>query len=334
MVAGSSSLSSSSVMPRTLALYSSNIFRRIKGKNLFGKIGLFPQSYTTSDATVLQPQPTPQNGAQPVAAAPPQAEADTFLQTLREESNSAVSTPNGQKSTEDNDGVMRATLTDVQEAIEQLGRNNRDGNGSFSFASSRATNSDHETDTEGAQSNDENGESWHKGARSNLAEKARKQQELLRKEQEAYDEELRRHAPVLTEQISEPPIEFEMSDESEDEHEHGLTTNTPFGRREHAHISEEEEDEDQVPLKVLKDTNARPTTPKTAKPAPQRSHIDLSNQWTAVTDNSMDPPPETARQQHFTPAAAPNTNGVSEAKAMNGDASIKPFLQASEVCHF
>ena len=98
-------------------------------------------------------------------------------------------------------------------------------------------------------------------------------------------------------------------------------------------VVEEEEDEDQVPLKVLKD-NARPTTPKTAKPASQRSHTELSNPWSAARDNSMDPPPETARQQHFIAMPVPSTNGASEAKAMNGDASIKPFLQPSDVCHF
>ena len=340
-----------SPMPRPFRLNSANVFRHLKGKNLFGKIGLFPQSYTTSDAAVLQPQPTPQNGATSadIVAAP----TDSSLQTLNEESTSNVETPNGKKSSEGNDGVMRATMTDVQEAIEQLGRNNRDGNGSFSFASSRShsrsratLNSEHETDTDGGlQSNEEeNGEAWHKGARSNLAEKARRQQELLRKEQEAYDEELRRHAPVITEQISEPRIEFELSDESEDEHEHehepGSSANAPFGRRKHEHISEaEEEDEDQVPLKVLKEINksSQPTTPRTPKgarpsTAPSGQRL-LSSPWSAGTDapdDSLGPPPETARQQHFPPAPAAGTNGVSEVKALNGDAAIK----ASEVASF
>lgn len=325
------------LLPHLPMLYCFNIssfnpLRRLKGKNLFGKIGLFPQSYTTSDATVLQPQPTtPQDAVHSTTAS---AQPDSALQTLKEESTSNIGTPNGKKSSESNDGVMRATMTDVQEAIEQLGRSNRDGNGSFSFASSRATNSDRGMDTDDTQSNDENaegGESWHKGARSNLAEKARKQQELLRKEQEAYDEELRRHAPVLAEHVSEPPIEFEMSDESEDEHEDeaNLTTVTSFGRRQHEHISEEDEDDDQIPLKTLKENGVRPVTPKTATPEPQRDRSNLANPWGA--DDVLGPPPETARQQNFSPSSGAATNGPSEARAINGDGSIRPFAQAPEV---
>jgi hypothetical protein len=299
----------------SLSFFSPRFRRILQGKNLFGKIGLFPQSYTTEDPNESQSQPTPQAGDQPVPSGFP----EPHLQNVNEEKNSTTATPNGKQSTESNEGVMRATMTDVQEAIEQLGRSNRDGNGSFTFSSTHATDTDRETDTEGGmQSNDENTEAWHKGARSNLAEKARMQQELLRKEQEAYDEELRRHAPILNDHEPAPPISFELSDESEDEHEPDLSTDAPFGHREHDHISEVDEDEDQVPLQLLRE-NGRPTTPKIAKSQADRSRTDLSSPRSF--NSIIEPPPETARQTSFTAAqpkamtSSPSVNGTSSPKA-------------------
>ena len=265
--------------------FSRNILRPLKGKNLFGKIGLFPQSYTTSDPSVVQnPAPPQPNGQESATPAP--------LHTLNEEAE-GTSTPEKVEKAE-GQGVMRATMTDVQEAIEQLGRNNRDGNGSFSFASSH-TDTDRDTDTEvKSTTGDLDGEAWHKDARSALAEKARRQQELLRREQEAYDAELQRMTPVLTDDMVEPPIQFELSDESEDEEEEGLdrglSANTLFPRREHEHISEEDEDDE---ISVRQKPNDRPITPKASSLSSKRSRS------SKVSIPEQEAPPETARQIYF-----------------------------------
>ncbi|KAL5507750.1 BOI2 [Sanghuangporus vaninii] len=289
-----------------------------QGRNLFGKIGLFPQTYTTSDPAVVQNPAAPQtNGHNSRGAVTPAS-----LHTLNEEAEDTAVTPDNEKKDEGH-GVMRATMTDVQEAIEQLGRNDRDGNGSFSFASTH-TDTDRDTDTEAGG---ENGEAWHKGARSNLAEKARKQQELLRQEQEAYDAELKRHAPLLIEQISEPPLQFEMSDESEDEEEefeHGPTTNTLFPRRNHDHISEEEEDDvDSVRQRAIE----QPITPKAAAYSPKQTPS--SNLSKPEESQELEvQPPETARQISFpTPTHFPTeTSGRPQTPVIATD---KPHLDGN-----
>src|ERR1700722_6432990 len=98
----------------------------------------------------------------------PATSVPSTLQTLREESESATTPAQASESAEQ-DGVMKATMTDVQKAIEQLGRTNgdtdrddKDGRRSFSFT----TVSREETDTE-EEHLDEN---WAKGARKRLAE--------------------------------------------------------------------------------------------------------------------------------------------------------------------
>lgn len=283
-----------------MKLFSHIRLRHFQGKNLFGKIGLFPQSYTTSDPNIFNnstPQPAPQTNGNGV----PEDNGPTTLQTLKEDSEANDEASEAVKKGEHN-GVMKATMTDVQEAIEQLGRNDRDGTGSFSFASTHTTDreleSDRETDASAGP------ESWHKEARSNLAEKARQQQEQLRKEQEAYDAELRLHAAVLPEHIPEPPIEFDVSDESEGEEdlspvEPGPAADTLFPRRDHAHISEEEEeDEESVRQQHIKNT---PMTPRAmshdTEPQSAVSGTKFSNPWNEVdTDEKI---PETARQSSF-----------------------------------
>ena len=279
-------------MPSFISLISRKCLRHLQGRNLFGKVGLFPQTYTTSDPTVVQNPPAPQTNGHDSKGAP----APASLHTLNEEAEDAPVIADTEKK-EGGHGVMRATMTDVQEAIEQLGRNDRDGNGSFSFASTH-TDTDRDTDVEASV---ENGEAWHKGARSNLAEKARQQQELLRQEQEAYDAELKRHAPPLVEQLSEPPIQFELSDESEgedeEEFERGPTSNTLFPHRNHDHISEEEEDDvDSVRQRAIE----QPITPKA--PAQPQSPKQAPSNNLSLPEETQDldvQPPETARQISF-----------------------------------
>lgn len=297
-----------------------------QGRNLFGKVGLFPQSYTTSDPSVVQNPAAPQANGHDAAASAASA-TTASLQTLNEEPEDAsAATPEANKKDE-GQGVMRATLTDVQEAIEQLGRNDRDGNGSFSFASTH-TDTDHDTDTD-ANSNADGlgGESWHKGARSNLAEKARQQQELLKREQEVYEAELQLHAPVLTEQTSEPPIAFEMSDESEDEGdeelEHGPAAGMLFPRREHEHISEEEEDD---AVSARQQPNDHPVTPRAVSHSPKHSPSPKQKPSSISTPEDGDDleghPPETARQVSF-----PTENRSASGSPSRGLATKEPHLE-------
>ncbi|KAH8118838.1 hypothetical protein DFH11DRAFT_1569588 [Phellopilus nigrolimitatus] len=274
-----------------------------QGRNLFGKIGLFPQSYTTSDPSAVQPpaaSSTNGNDAPDPAPAPP-------LQTLGEEAETASVVSDGNDKAErdgaDGDRVMRATLTDVQEAIEQLGRKDRDGGGSFSFGSlrdggstDREGDTDHEMDTETGTGN-RNGEAWHKGARSNLAEKARQQQELLQREQADYDAEMKLHAPIIAARLSEPPIEFEMSDESEGEddldHEPAVT-DTLYPRRDHAHIPEEEEEDEGL---GWQQTNGHATTPKAVSHDPEPEPSESLN--VPRSEDTASSLPATARQLAF-----------------------------------
>jgi hypothetical protein len=113
-------------------------------------------------------------------------------------------------------------MTDVQKALEQLGRSNHDLDGSFSFASGQDTENDTETDTDFEAENDKT-EDWHKGARRKLAEKARRAVEEAEKlEMLMNGYESRSVAP---------PIESEPSDESEGETTNDLVTsgNTKWG---------------------------------------------------------------------------------------------------------
>jgi hypothetical protein len=139
------------------------------------------------------------------------------------------------------DEVMKATLTDVQKAIEQLGRNHGDNDGdrSFSFAS---TQDDRDTDTDfdlsdldGAD-NGEDVEGWHRGARLKLAEKARRAVEEAEK-LEAMMGGLGSNSERRT---VAPPIEVELSDESEDEMDReGFSNRIPAFQR----IPEEDEND-------------------------------------------------------------------------------------------
>ena len=136
-------------------------------------------------------------------------------------------------------------MTDVQKAIEQLGRDDAgdDGDGamSFSFASTRdganTENSDTDfdfSDYDGTGINGNDGEDWHKGARRKLAAKAKRAVEEAEKlESMMGNNENGRRAIA-------PPIEVDFSDESEAEDDADLTKSSNFHRN-HPHIPEEDE---------------------------------------------------------------------------------------------
>ncbi|KAF9069085.1 hypothetical protein BDP27DRAFT_1325996 [Rhodocollybia butyracea] len=213
-----------------------------QGRNLAGKTGLFPQSYT--------------------APAPDIDPTSSTLQPLNEEPEIESPQPklpaillNGNEGVGDGDEVMKATLTDVQKAIEQLGRNHGssvDGDGarSFSFASTRDDrDTDHESETDYDLSDTDNPEADgddehhnHKNTRQRLAEKARKAVE------EAEKLEMMIGGMATGSRSNAPPIEVELSDESDgEEDEEEYTRSSSFMRR-HSAIKEEDEENTQSPL--------------------------------------------------------------------------------------
>jgi hypothetical protein len=236
-----------------------------KGKNKDGAFGLFPQSYTTTVAPappefIIQPEPIP-----PAV----DVHTPTLLHSLQEEPEniSIQGSPNPDAVTNGTNGaepsqnheVMKATMTDVQKAIEQLGKNDADGSRSFSFASSRDGDwTDRELDSEGET--DGEGETWHTNARQKLAEKARLAN------QKAADEH---NTPPM--RVSVPPIEVELSDESEAEDDDDLQpphSSSPFSRI-HPHIPEEEEEEHKRQVQESIDNEpATAVIPEVTPPSP------------------------------------------------------------------
>lgn len=215
-----------------------------QGRNPAGQVGLFPQSYTSptppSSSTITFPDNSTRESS--ASNAPPSAVA---LQSLPEEAEVAT---NGSKATNgeskherkisEGDVMMRATMTDVQRAIEQLGRNDRDGARSFSFASSHGDYSERsETETEDdreGEGDDELG--WHKDARKKLAQRAQRENEQ-RQAREAEEQE----------RVMIPPIDVEVSDESDADDE-----DSPASPRRHPaypKITEEDEEEAEESLR-------------------------------------------------------------------------------------
>ena len=255
-------------------------FLSLKGRNLSGKIGLFPQSYTapappSAEAIALAASSSPSASDGDVSDTGLQSK--TLLQPLPEESESgtpdfASPTPapaihiNGHDTNEDTneqnganrDQVMKATMTDVQKAIEQLGRGrgpNEDGDGarSFSFASSREDrDTEGETDDTDIDMSDldrgDGEQGWHKGARRKLAEKARRaveEAEKLEMMMGGLGMGNRTSIGSVNGRLVAPPIEVEVSDESEGEEDHEDFTGHSGGYpRDHPFIPEEDEDVD------------------------------------------------------------------------------------------
>ncbi|KAK7470077.1 hypothetical protein VKT23_001518 [Stygiomarasmius scandens] len=250
-----------------------------QGRNTSGKVGLFPQSYTTStppsdSVATLGETDTDDDDAQQQQSLQPLHEEQE--QEQEQELEVRPKTPsgapaiyvNGASPGAGSDGeMMRATMTDVQQAIEQLGRGRaRSGSNSFmdedkslnySFASSvhnTDTENEHEhagtgtdTDTDFDMDDEGNGDvdaagEWHKGARKRLAEKARKAVEEAEKL-----EAMMGGGSGSGGRSSAPPIAVELSDESEDEmedeDEDGEYTKSSSYFRRHSRIPEEDEEE-------------------------------------------------------------------------------------------
>lgn len=272
-----------------LPIYINNILihHPLQGKNLAGKTGLFPVAYTApappSDTAAaaapqaseshsepptngthggLQPLPEesePESSSTNIVSPVPKPPPVTFLNgqdydtDAHHPDDASLNMPD-----EPHNEVMKATMTDVQKAIEQLGRragNGEDGDGSrsFSFASTR-DGGDTETETDidlsdvdGPSSADASGSDWHKTARKRLADKARRAVE------EAEKLEAIMSSDANARRALQPPIEVELSDESDDE---GDFTRVSKFQRNHSYILEEDENEAEA------DRNSRKEVPE------------------------------------------------------------------------
>ncbi|KAI0301517.1 hypothetical protein B0F90DRAFT_1717728 [Multifurca ochricompacta] len=218
-----------------------------QGRNLAGKVGLFPESYTQFAPPSSKPPPAAvpvaappsapaENGISPVASlsspervAFESSHSDSVLISINKNATrSHTSKTNGE--------VMRATMTDVQQAIEQLAhKDDFDGSRSFTFSSTRDESTDHGTDHE--TDTDVDGEDWHKSARQKLAEKAKKSAEKQAAREAAEGR------VSLSVRSAAPPIDVELSDDSGDEEDAPLNGH----RRRHSHIPEEDEEDTTAP---------------------------------------------------------------------------------------
>ncbi|KIY43160.1 hypothetical protein FISHEDRAFT_62927 [Fistulina hepatica ATCC 64428] len=233
----------------------------IQGRNLSGKVGLFPQSYTAAASS------------EPIVEES-QSLKHTTLQPLTEESGpeSTRATTSPKTDTHPEDGVMKATMTDIQKAIEQLGSPRDDGR-SFSFTSSRDDTDDTgSVVSDGDEYGSHNG-NWHKDARQKLAEKARK-----------AVEEAEKLEKMMGSNRMAPPINAELSEESDEEEENVEYTSSSFRPR-YSYIPEEEEepseheprdesirDESELPTASAAQTSFTVQRPESPAPSASTSH--------------------------------------------------------------
>lgn len=331
-----------------------------QGCNLAGKVGLFPVSYTapappeaesapsTSNEpsvaakSVLQPLPEESETEGPTIMSPvPKAPPATFLNgdggyESADESLHLDSVPDGE--------VMKATMTDVQKAIEQLGRGGatgEDGDGarSFSFASTR-DGGDTETDTDFDFSDVEapleaNGEDWHKNARRKLADKARMALQSAQKLEEMMEKETRR-----------PPIEVELSDESDPEDD--FTRVSKF-QRDHLHILEEDENEEaETSPKDVESQHTSTVENQVLLPAKDETEVPTATKWTfpafsppPAVDSGPEPEieqrsPSPEKSVYATPAAVvqPTPSPETETKRNSVPTPVANGIPSPTASHF
>ncbi|KAI0027993.1 hypothetical protein K488DRAFT_59864 [Vararia minispora EC-137] len=270
-----------------------------QGRNLGGRVGLFPASYTqvapafpqaSSDGESSEREPT-------VASVPPESQtieptSSTGLLPLLEEPEPSQSTgkatPNGE--------VMRATLTDVQKAIEQLGKHaDTDGARSFTFSSLRdGDTTDRDTEYE---SDAQEGEDWYKATRQKLAERARQQVQQART-REAIDS----RATI-------PPIDVDFSDESADEEEDAAQK--PTQHRDNTHIHE---------LDGTVGRKTHPIIPPVRLESPEPSPlIEASDQFIVPSPLDASSSLLTATQASFPPSAS-----IASTSEIERDATLSP----------
>ena len=150
------------------------------------------------------------------------------------------------------DEMMKATMTDVQKAIEQLGRDDvgEDGDGSrYSFASTRdgenTENSDPDfdlSDFDGTGINGNDGEDWRKGAMKKAVAKAKRAVEEAEKLESIMGVNRNGWRTMA------PPIEVDFTDESEMEDDaddltrsSNLQRNYPYTQEENGNVGTDDE---------------------------------------------------------------------------------------------
>ncbi|THV03340.1 hypothetical protein K435DRAFT_775024 [Dendrothele bispora CBS 962.96] len=332
-----------------------------QGRNTAGRVGLFPQSYTTSTPPVdnvatlnvthsdtdvddnhdedgrspheediegsAHPQPG-QSGSQSQGQAQA-AQADPPAIYIN---GASTSSPDGE--------MMRATMTDVQKAIEQLGRprsNSVDEDKSldYSFASSV-----HNTDTENENEREHEGgdddtdtdfdmdekdvdpAEWHKGARRRLAEKARKAVE----EAEKLEAMMGMGMGGPGNRSSAPPIAVELSDESEGEEdeledEGDFTKSSSYFRR-HSRIPEEDEEDEDSTSRDQREEEHELTVPERDETEAQTATATRST-FGAATD--------TTATSNGTTEAEPVSNGRSLPTPVSPGFALSPSPSTSTV---
>ncbi|KAF5322385.1 hypothetical protein D9619_000742 [Psilocybe cf. subviscida] len=270
-----------------------------QGRNLAGRVGLFPVSYTApappaatttsaegSIPKIISPEAEPTNGVSDdkspspqnsdiISPVPKQPPAAAFLNVDGYESDFGHSQPDDASlHLASVPGPMGETMTDVQKAIEQLGRGgaggeDHDGSRSFSFASTRDdTDTDFDLSDVDTAADGPNGADWHKDARAKLAAKARRAIEEAEKLEAMMSSNT---APGIQRSVA-PPIEVELSDESDEE---DFTRASKF-QRPHSYILEEDETEE---------TEAK------SPPKPEPAAVETEASSLTAADNHVVVPP-------------------------------------------
>ena len=185
---------------------------------------------------------------------------------------------------------MAATMTDIQAAIDQLGQHRNDDGRSMSFASTR----DDRGSEVGHDLDDDNleGGEWHSGARRRLFEGLN-----------AVDG---RH--------STPPVDVEMSDESDDEHAHPYhnhdtrPTSSPAKNALKTHSIEEEQHQD-----------ARSLLHRSPSPLPASDHSSPTGQPSTLEEASKtDVPPLTTAPEAEIDLRSPSKSPVHSQELSQG----------------
>lgn len=220
--------------------------------------------------------------------------------------------------------VMKATLTDVQQAIEQLGRpdheaaEDSDRERSYSFASSHGGETETDTDYENSDADGDiassvGGESYHVGARRKLAETARRALE------EADKLNAITNSMPSGRRMMAPPIDVEMSDESDDE---DFAHRPESFKRTHPYIPEEDEDEAQEPGAIHSPKSAYNSQEKET----DTTAVNDSVYATAQSSNSQSVAPTITS----TPSANPfNSDTPTDQTAVSSIRSEEPDKKAS-----
>ena len=279
-----------------------------QGRNLAGIVGLFPESYTQPAPPVSEPPPAASFTAAAIEDSPllfpiPIPDLDAFRSAHPPATNGDAqpkqTTANG------NGEVMLATMTDVQQAIEQLGhKDDFDGSRSFTFSSSRGESINHDTDT------DADGEDWHKSARQKLAENAK----VVAEEQAALESaEIR-----VPSRSSVPPIDVEMSDDSGDEDE----------PRRHSHIPEEDEEETASPLPPVAASPLIQPSESYVVPypavGPESEPTEDTVTEAGVSTATQPSFPQSQRNSFLPTPVSPDPHGFSKALSANGSGAASP----------